>query len=376
MNDRTVSGDQPEPKKKGLNISLFLGPTADVQTSIGKIYLYPMRVSDFSRFEKIVAEEPMARFREFLPCVASLSATTKIEKDRKSLAAELVAQLSNADVELVAETYAASAALQTARSGSEDRSALPRGDGEVTTSYVDRLLKKELEDHSNDMRRIREQMLASTGGIFDQVRKSSSLLGSTLTNFERLSRSIATPAAMPVFETKHLELTNHLAEHHSRLTRERAEELEMVRLTGQMTAQSAKTLQDLAEAASTLLENLNERDQRSDRVTHIQLWIAVGSVLVAAVLSGAAFFQDKANNTTNDKWQGELLSSINEGNSQRSIVEEENKKLIAKVEELSDAVSRLSAAKVSQSTAEEAKSIASAARRDTSPGKILRPQPQ
>jgi ADP-ribosylglycohydrolase len=71
-----------------------------------------------------------------------------------------------------------------------------------------------------------------------------------------------------------------------------------------VTAQSAKTLQDLVEAASTLFENLNERDQRSDRVTHIQLWIAVGSVVVAAVLSGAAFFQDKANNTTNDKWQG------------------------------------------------------------------------
>jgi hypothetical protein len=70
MSDRTVSDDQPEPKKKGLNISLFLGPTADVQTSIGKIYLYPMRVSDFSCFEKIVAEEPMARFREFLPCPA------------------------------------------------------------------------------------------------------------------------------------------------------------------------------------------------------------------------------------------------------------------------------------------------------------------
>lgn len=120
MSDRSVSGDQPEPKKMGLNLSLFLGPTADAQTSIGKIYLYPMRVSDFSRFEKIVADEPMARFREVLPCVASLSTTSKIEKDREPLAPELVAQLSNADVELVAEAYAASSALQTARSGSED----------------------------------------------------------------------------------------------------------------------------------------------------------------------------------------------------------------------------------------------------------------
>ena len=64
---------------------------------------------------------PDARFREFLTCVASLSATSKIEKDRETLAPELVAQLSNADVELVAEAYAASSALQTVRSGGPGR---------------------------------------------------------------------------------------------------------------------------------------------------------------------------------------------------------------------------------------------------------------
>jgi cell division protein FtsB len=41
------------------------------------------------------------------------------------------------------------------------------------------------------------------------------------------------------------------------------------------------------------------------------------------------------------------LSSINEGNRQRSTAEEENKKLKAKVEELSDVVSHLSSVKVS-----------------------------
>jgi len=73
-------------------------------------------------------------------------------------------------------------------------------------------------------------------------------------------------------------------------------------------------------------------------------------------------------------WQGELLSSINEGNRQRSTTEEENKKLKAIVVELSNVVSHLSSGEVSQSTAEEAKSRASAARRVTSSGKtVLRP---
>ena len=66
MSDQTVSGEQPKPKKKVLNLSMFLGPTADVQTSIGKIYLYPMRVSDFSCFEKIVADGPMVMRREII----------------------------------------------------------------------------------------------------------------------------------------------------------------------------------------------------------------------------------------------------------------------------------------------------------------------
>lgn len=75
-----VAGDPP--KKKGLDISLFLGPTTDVQTSAGRIFLYPPRVSDFKSFEKLSSVESAARFREFLPRVASLSATTKMEKER------------------------------------------------------------------------------------------------------------------------------------------------------------------------------------------------------------------------------------------------------------------------------------------------------
>jgi len=366
--DPSAAAGDP-PKKKGLDISLFLGPTTDVQTSAGKIFLYPPRVSDFKSFEKLSSVEPAARFREFLPCVGSLSATSKMEKEREPLAPELVAQLSDEDVEAIAEAYASSTALQTAIVGSKDKSGLPRETGEAATSYVDRLLKKELEDHVDGMKRMREQMVASTSGIFDAVRKSSALLGSTLTDFERLSRSISAPV-MPVIETKHFELSNHMAEQHARLARERAEELEMVRLTGEMTAQSAKTLQDLAEAASTLLENMDARDRRSNRMTHIQLWIAVGSVVVAAILSGAAFLQDRVNNAANDKWQEKMLSSINEGNQQRTSIEEENKRLKIRIDELGETVVRLSAAK-SQPAVPAAKSADSATRRVTSPGKTL-----
>ena len=47
--DPSAAAGDP-PKKKGLNLSLFLGPTTDVQTSIGKIYLYPPRASGLHEF--------------------------------------------------------------------------------------------------------------------------------------------------------------------------------------------------------------------------------------------------------------------------------------------------------------------------------------
>jgi hypothetical protein len=61
-------------------------------------------------------------------------------------------------------------------------------DGNPSDASGDPHMKKEREDHVEDMRRIREQMLASTSGIFDQVRKSSLALGSTLSAFDRLTR--------------------------------------------------------------------------------------------------------------------------------------------------------------------------------------------
>lgn len=360
------------PKKKGFDLSLFLGPTTDVQTSIGKVYLYPPRVSDYTSFEKLSASEPTARFREFLPRVASLSTTTKIEKERESLASDLIAQLADDEVETIAEAYASSSALKGAREGSKDRSGLPREDAETSTAYLDRLLKKELEDQVEGMQRMRKQMLASTSSIFDQVRKSSSVLGSTLTDYERVSRTIATPA----IETKHLEFSNHMAEHHARLGRERAEELEMVRLTGQMTAQSATTLRDLAEAATVLLERLDERDQKSDLDTRKQLRIAVGSVIVSAILalialvySGASYYQDKANNSAGDKWQEKMLSSLSESNQKRNAAEAENQLIKTRVEELAAVISRFSPKQSSQPADALVRSATSTDRRATSPGK-------
>lgn len=370
-NPSDAAGDQP--KKKGLDISLFLGPTTDVQISIGKIYLYPLRVSDYTSFEKLSATEPAARFREFLPCVASLSATSNIEKEREPLALELIAQISDEEVEALAEAYASSAALQTARTGSKNRSGLPREDREAATSYVDRLLKKELEDHAEGMRRMREQMLASTSGIFDQVRKSSLALGSTLSAYEHLTRD-KVKFTLPEPSMDHFNAIN---ERQARLARERAEELEMVRLTGKMTAESAQTLKDLAEAATVLLERLDERDQKTDQSTRKQIKIAVWSVGISAVIavfalivSGFAYMQDKNNGKSGDKFQAELLAAVKVINKQQSAMKQEGQRLRVQIEGLEPKIARLTETHLARPPSNN---IASADRRTKSPGSSVPP---
>ena len=102
----------------------------------------------------------------------------------------------------------------------------------------------------------------------------------------------------------------------------------LARLTGQMTAESAKTLKDLAEAATTLMEQFDERDRKTDKSTRKQITIAVWSVGISAVLallalivSGFAYLQDRDNGVSGDQWQAKLLTAIEQGNQQSSAIE-------------------------------------------------------
>jgi hypothetical protein len=313
-------GKQP---KKGLSISHFLKPVANVQTSIGKLYLFPLRVSDIRSYERISIDDPVGRIRDFLPCIASLSPDYSLKQERGAITIEQVGQLSYEEVEALAEAYISSSTLGIAREGGKKGEALARSQGEPATLFLDRLIRKEIEEHASQMSKIQEQVLGSTNSIFDQVRKSSLELGKTWKSFERLSKA----TEISPLEKGAVEIHNHLAEHQARLTRERAEDRGMIRLTGQMTAQSAKTLQELAEAASTLLEKLDERDVEAKRTTKIQLWIAVFTVVISAVFSGASFWQDRVNNATGDHWQADLLSEVRESNQRRSALEDEAKSL-------------------------------------------------
>jgi ribosomal protein S16 len=345
----TIEAGGPEaepPMGKGLDLSIFLKHVAEVDTPIGKLYLFPLRVSDLRTYSKLNAADTIERIRTFLPCIASLSADYALNQERISITVDQALQLTDQTLQEIAKTYALSNALQSAREGKKDRKPIVRGTDEPATGFLDRLLHKTAEEQANQLENIKKQILGSTHGIFDQVRKSSQTLGETWTQFEKLNQASTIPKgiARPV-ENSAFENFKLISEQQKKLGRERAEDRELIRLTGQMSSQSAKTLQQLADAASTMLERLDQRDNEAKQTTKVQLWTAVWTVIISAVLgliallfSVAAFYQDKANNSSGDEWQHRVLDELKESNKHSAKLKSEIQALDQKVEYLNSAL--------------------------------------
>jgi len=371
QDDDAQSSGQGSPKRKTLNLDLLLGPVTSVPTTVGTVYLYGLSASDYEVLQKLTEVDPSARFRALLPYIASFVENKTFNEERQTIPPEEVDRLTDSDLDALADAYAATVQRRVRADGDKQEGPPQRDPGEPSTAYLDRVLNHEVKAQLDELRNMREKILASTSGIFDQVRKSSSALGSTLSAFDQLTKSAA-PVEIRTPSMDHFHAMN---EQFARQARERAEELEMVRLTGKMTAESAKTLKDLAEAATVLLEQLDERDKKADKSTRKQITIAVWSVGVSAVLamfalifSGLAYFQDKANNAAGDKWQSALITAVQNGGQQRDAAEKEAQRLRDQVAALEAKIARIETA---QTAALPGKSAASAARRATSPGSTL-----
>lgn len=325
-----------------MDLSIFLKPFEGTNTSIGRVFLFNLRDSDIGAFEKLPDLPPAERIRCYLPRIASLSADYSPDKERVAITAEQVDQLSDDEVEALAGVYASLNTFREAREGSKDRAPVVREPGEAATAYLNRLLLNKIEEQANRSRKLMESALGSTQGIFDQVRKSSLELGDSWRQLERLTKATAIPQSpAPAFETKSLEFSNHVAEHTARIARERAEDREMLRLTAETSSKSAKTLQELADAASTMLEKLDERDADAKQTTKVQLWIAVGSVILSVLLAVASVFQDFVNNESGDKWQAAVLNELKTSNERGTSIQTENLALRNEVKRLSAIVSAL-----------------------------------
>lgn len=373
---------QPEgnPRKVTLKHLLRSEPVGDVHTSAGRIYLYPLRVRDLTDFRKLAPTDAVSQIRAFLPCIGSFTAESDETPERMPLEAEIASGLSDNEVEELAEAYVQSSALLSTREGSQEQKPLPREPGEPASGYLVRLVKADVEHHDQIAKRLHEKVLGSTRGIFDQVRKSTAMLGSSVSAYEQFAKDSKVPSLeiQPVRMDHFHAVNDQLARQARERAEERAEEMELTRLTGQMTAESAKTLRDLAEAATTLMERLDERDRRNDRSTRTQIKIALWSVassavlaLIAALFAGFSYVQDRDNNSSEDRWQEKVLTAVESRNQRSAAAEKANQALREQVTVMEGRIADLE--KVQRAAAAEAIKAASADRRETKPGSTLPP---
>jgi hypothetical protein len=93
LDDDAKSRGQGSPKRKALNLDLLFGPIASVPTTVGIVYLYGLRASDYEVLQKLTETEPSARFRALLPCIASLFESKTFKEERQPIPAEEVDRL-------------------------------------------------------------------------------------------------------------------------------------------------------------------------------------------------------------------------------------------------------------------------------------------
>ena len=312
---------RPKPTHKmALNLDKLAKPIRTVPSSVGDIFLYRLRNSDCEGLSAIAGSTSTERVRGFLPRVASLVHVKSFNEDRPPLSDAAIRQLSDTEVEELASQYAASLLHPPCKDA--ERPQPKRQETEADSSFLERLLQHEVAERSLQMQKLSERLISPTTSIFDQVRKSTSKLGTTVGAFDRLYESQNQADSPRVLAIEHI---NSMTEQFARQSRERAEELEMVRLTGKMTAESAEILRSLAEAATTLLVQMDQRDIKADRVTRRQITIAVWSVgvsaalaLLALVISTFSYLQDRNNNESEDRLRSELMNLVMEGNQQRA----------------------------------------------------------
>ncbi len=304
-----------------LNLDKLNQPLTQAQTSIGTLYLYRLRVDDLEEFMRLPKVDPISRIREFIPRVASLTKANGFKDERPSLSKQEISFLSNEEINHIADLYV----KQMLKSGHfYDSTKRPnREPGEQATNFLDRLLMDEANFQSQHAREINNKLDTSFDSLFDGIRASTRRLGSTLNEFDKLKQTMATTVPIAIDSENVNAVNEHRHIQSLERAKERSEIREMVRLTAEMTAESATCLKNLVEKSATLLEQMEARSKKSDRDTRTQVLIAVCAVATSAFLSLFSFIQDKNNYETGDRWQRELLDSLRQNNQVRNRTREE-----------------------------------------------------
>ncbi|KHN67258.1 hypothetical protein AV645_00310 [Acinetobacter calcoaceticus] len=182
---KDVSGSHVEKPKNRLTLdkvkALSGMVVSKVDTSIGKIFLFPLTLGAIEKYRNIDEELAVERVREFLPIISSLSS----DKSETKITTDQIAQLSDKEIDLISEAYALSNQFKLLQESGENGKEFVRVEGESYIEFLDRLLQEEVKS----INQMYAQGISSTQGIFDQVRKSTLELGKSWQQYEQLKKN-------------------------------------------------------------------------------------------------------------------------------------------------------------------------------------------
>jgi hypothetical protein len=128
----------------------------------------------------------------------------------------------------------------------------------------------------------------------------------------------------------------------------------LAKITGQMTAQSAEMLKDLAESAENFLLRFDAKEEKSDKQVNFQLWLGVGSLIITALLALASLVVSimAFNQDTNE---------LKTGTSTQLIHDQKEKELNILIQHQSDQIEQIRQQQINTNTAIKSLTIQSQA---------------
>jgi hypothetical protein len=304
-----------------------------VETPIGTLSLFPQRFQDIGAFSKLPLDEPSSsRLRSYMPYMAERRGPGIEDGESTRVDEAMIQQLSDEDLERIAEAYLSMAEMrEVAQGASPSSGTAARADGESATVYLDRLLRADHERKMEDLRGTYEILGDKSREPFssalDDVDRQASSLRDVATglmqghNFAEQGLRSDLDSRMPSSSLEGAPSWSGRDAHteDDRLKRARDEEIMLTRSIGIVTTQSAILVASLSEAATQFLRQFSDTTQKSDQASLRSMRMVLVAVLlvgllamIAAAATIASYVEARENRQMTNQWRESMLQSMNE----------------------------------------------------------------
>jgi hypothetical protein len=289
-----------------LKLSDLLPKPIELKISSGEVYLFPITLENITSYCANPNEPIGNRLRNFLPIFVSFSSTRNESNNIVGLSLDQAKLISEDELNYLSQSYLESNFLNFHFKNTLANLEI-KNSTQSFSVYLDFVLNEISKQHEDIVKQRNQEFFnAVKKTYFDSTHDASRMVSESMKNIQILQQR----------ERKQSD--------------ERAEELEIARITRDMSMQTSLMLQELTKAAEKMLLDLEKRSEKADESTRKSLRIGLNSLYTAIFFSGLALFvslisytQDESNNKSGDSWQVNVLKALSESNEEQKATNKE-----------------------------------------------------